>query len=83
MTPAEFLTLKNTIAKLDKDYQREIGSHDALMKRLKDDLDCTTVEEALIKREELKASKDRLKAKHATKLTEFERDWKQKLEELK
>ena len=73
---------KRLRAKADKaksDIDKAEGSRDQLMKKLLEDFECTTIDEAELKHKELKSQSEELEAKYEFELKEFEEEFGEKI----
>ena len=78
-TTKKFINLQTKVTKAQEEASKATGALDQIMQRLKDEFDCSTIEEAknLLKKLEKKSEKE--EKEFETALEKFENEWKEQL----
>lgn len=81
MSLSEYRARKRAVEKLRREADQSAGALDELLRRLKEEFDCASVEEA--RKELLRLSKEgqKLEAKYGKAWREFEEKWGEQLKE--
>lgn len=80
MKPDEFTRLQASVERLKKEFHQATGAYDAMLARLKESFDCSSLEEAEDHLKELEERSAKMTNIHRRRLQEFEEKFKSVLE---
>lgn len=75
----QFAELKSKVEQAQQRMDRAQGSLDQLMKQLKEDFDCKTIEEATAKLKKLKKEESSIEEEFTEAMEKFNEKWQEKL----
>lgn len=78
----EYSALKRKAEKLRSQADRAQGALEHHMKRLRDEFDCNSIEEAEEALEELKKEEEKIAEKYGKALEKFKKEWGDKLKNV-
>lgn len=82
MDMARYQKMKKQVEQLRSEAERAAGREEQLMKQLKDQFGCTTIEEAQDKLKQLQTEAEKAKKVFDRKFDLFEAEWGEKLKEV-
>ena len=78
----EYQKMKKKADRLKSEVARAEGKIEALVARLQDDFDCTSLDDAKKKLKKLRLDRDKAAKQFETELEAFKAEWGDKLEEV-